>query len=192
MTTVPENTGRKQDTRFKPGVSGNPAGKPKGARHRATLAVEALMDGEAEALTRKAIELALEGNGPALRLCMDRIAPARKDRHVTFALPKLETAADSVKASAALVEAVADGELTPTEAAELQKLVDGFTRAVEATDTACRRAIAQTRRPRRSPTDDSGRPFRGWRLGWRPESRKPLYGLVGNLRAMQPYSAETS
>lgn len=33
MTDAPENTGPKQDTRFKPGQSGNPAGKPKGSRH---------------------------------------------------------------------------------------------------------------------------------------------------------------
>jgi hypothetical protein len=131
VTEAPKNAGKKRGKPFGPD---HPGGRPKGARNKTTLAVEALMEGEAEALTRKAIELALEGDGPALRLCMDRIAPPRKDRHVTFALPRMETAADSVKASAALVEAVAEGELTPTEAAELQKLVDGFTRAVEATD----------------------------------------------------------
>ena len=60
--TGPENTGAKQGGRFQKGRSGNPAGKPKGARHRATLAAEALLDGEAEALTRKAIELALAGD----------------------------------------------------------------------------------------------------------------------------------
>ena len=62
---------------FTKGQSGNPAGKPKGARHRATLAAEALLDGEAEALTRKGIELALEGNIFALKICLDRILPAR-------------------------------------------------------------------------------------------------------------------
>ena len=65
--TGPEITGAKQGGRFQKGRSGNPAGKPKGARHRATLAAEALLDGEAEALTRKAVELALAGDGIALR-----------------------------------------------------------------------------------------------------------------------------
>jgi Family of unknown function (DUF5681) len=46
------------DMPFEPGQSGNPAGKPKGTRNKTTLAVEALLDGEAETLTRKAIELA--------------------------------------------------------------------------------------------------------------------------------------
>ena len=57
------NTGPIQhETRFKPGKSGNPAGKPKGARNKSTLAAEALLDGEAEALTRKAVQMALAGH----------------------------------------------------------------------------------------------------------------------------------
>ena len=48
-----------------------------------------------------------------------------------FALPKLEKATDAVKASAAIVEAVAAGDLTPAEASELSRLVEGFTQAVE-------------------------------------------------------------
>ena len=98
------------------------------------MAAEVLLDGEAEALTRKAIELALAGDVTALRLCWDRIVPARKDRPVTFALPNLEHASDAVMASAAIVEAVAHGDLTPSEAAELSKVIDGFARALEAAD----------------------------------------------------------
>jgi hypothetical protein len=76
MTEQRNNAGR---TRGRPFAPGNP-GKPKGARHKATLAVDALLDGEADAITRKAIEMAKEGDTVALRLCLDRIAPARKDR----------------------------------------------------------------------------------------------------------------
>jgi hypothetical protein len=66
----------------KPGQSGNPYGRPRGARNRATVVAERLLDGEADALTRKAIELAKEGDTTALRLCIERILPARKDRPV--------------------------------------------------------------------------------------------------------------
>ena len=55
-----------------------------GARHKATVAAEALLDGEAEALTRKAVEMALAGDGTALRLCLDRIIPPRRERPVRF------------------------------------------------------------------------------------------------------------
>ena len=122
----------------KPGQSGNPYGRPKGARNRATIAAETLLDGEAAALTRKAIDLAKQGDTTALRLCIERILPARKDRPISFPIPRIETVADSVKAAATIVSAVADGELTPMEAAELSKVVDGFTRAVETVDLAAR------------------------------------------------------
>lgn len=129
-----------RQTQFEKGRSGNPSGRPKGSRSRAALALEAILDGEAEAITRKVIELALEGDGPALRMCMDRISPPRKDRHVPFALPPLETAADAVKASAALVAAVAEGELTPSEASDLGKLVETVIRGIELTDVQDRLA----------------------------------------------------
>lgn len=129
------NTGSEQgSTRFKPGQSGNPAGKAKGTRHRVTLAIEALLEGEAETLTRKAIDLALGGDMTALRLCLERLAPARRDRPVTFDLPKIESTADLPKATQAILEAVSSGELTPSEAAELGKLVDAHAKAIEVTD----------------------------------------------------------
>jgi hypothetical protein len=119
---------------FKPGQSGNPNGRPYGSRNRVSLACDALLEGEAEAITRKAVEMALSGDGPAIRLCLERIAPPRRDRPVSFALPALETAADAKAAAAAIVGAVADGDLTPSEAAELSKLLDNFTRVLEATE----------------------------------------------------------
>ncbi|HEV2508632.1 DUF5681 domain-containing protein [Bosea sp. (in: a-proteobacteria)] len=128
---------------FKPGQSGNPAGKPKGARHKVTLAIEALLEGEAEKLTKKAITLAMAGDITALRLCMDRLAPVRRDRPVTFDLPKIETADDLPKATQAIMEAVAGGELTPSEAAELGKLVDAHAKAIEVTDLHRRLAVLE-------------------------------------------------
>jgi hypothetical protein len=127
-------------TQWAPGESGNPQGRPKGARNRATLAVEQLLDGEAETITRKAIELAQAGDMTAIRICLDRLCPPRKDRHVTFTLPKLERASDAVNASAAIVEAVATGELTPSEAGDLARVVDAYARTLEAADFEARLA----------------------------------------------------
>lgn len=89
MAEGPDKAGRRQDGRFKKGHRGNPDGCRKGSRHKATLAAEALLEGEAEALTRKAIELALAGDGQALRLCMERLVPRRKDRPVDVDLAGL-------------------------------------------------------------------------------------------------------
>jgi Family of unknown function (DUF5681) len=117
----------------RPFEPGNP-GKPKGTRNRATLAAEALLDGEVEALTRRAVELALSGDTTALRLCLDRLLPPRRDRPVSFELPPIKTAEDAVAASGAIMAAVADGSLTPGEAGEVSKLVDTHIRVLEASD----------------------------------------------------------
>ena len=131
---------------WRPGVSGNPNGKLAGTRHKTTLAMEALLEGEAETITRKAIELAMAGDLTAIRICMDRICPPRKDRHVTFEFPTLQSAADAASASAAIMAAVAAGDLTPSEAAELGKLVEGYVKALEATDFECRLAKLEGKR----------------------------------------------
>jgi len=84
-----------------------------GARHKATVAAEALLDGEAEALTRKAVEMALAGDGAALRLCLDRIIPPRRERPVRFNVPVMHSPGDAVAAMAAIAAAVAQAHLTP-------------------------------------------------------------------------------
>jgi citrate lyase beta subunit len=127
-----------ETTQFEPGGSGNPGGRSKVTRYRSTMALEAIFDGQSEALTRTVIELANDGDTVALRICMDRLMPVRKDTPITFVLPEIETAADLTKATKALPQGVADGEITPSEAAELPKLVDVHTKAFEAVDLANR------------------------------------------------------
>src|SRR5208282_6330278 len=129
------NSARKQRGRpFPKGHSGNPDGKPRGARHRVTRAAEQLLDGEAEALTRKAIEMAIAGETTALRLCLDPFIAPRRDRPVRFTLPKLGSADDAAKAMAAITSAVARGDLTPSDAGELSRLVEVFVKSLEAAD----------------------------------------------------------
>ncbi|MCJ2012679.1 DUF5681 domain-containing protein [Methylobacterium sp. J-076] len=128
---------------FQAGQSGNPAGKAKGTRNRTTMALEAILDGESEALTRRAVKMALDGDTVAMRMCLDRLMPVRKDRPITFTLPEIETAADLTKATRALMQGVADGEITPSEAAELSKLVDAHVKAIEAVDFATRLAALE-------------------------------------------------
>src|SRR6516164_11555124 len=118
--------------KFRKGQSGNPSGKPKGCRNATTILFDELLKANAKDLIEKAIEMAKGGDGPALRLCIERLAPARKDRPVWFDLPEMKEARDAVNASAAIVAAVANGDLTPTEAAELSKLVESYARVLQA------------------------------------------------------------
>ena len=136
---MPDNTETKQPRRgrgrpFKPGETGNPHGRPIGSRNRATLALEALLEGEAERLTRKVVGLALKRNVACLRLCLDRLLPPRRDCPVQFAIPPLNSADDASKVMGAITTAVASGELTPIEAAELARVIEAYVKAIETTE----------------------------------------------------------
>ena len=131
--------GRSADGTF---TAGN-AGRPKGARNRTTQAVMALLEGEAEALSRKAVEMALAGDSVALRLCLDRLAPARKDSPVEFQLPRMTTAHDAAEAAGAVLQAVSEGELTPIEAVQIMGLIDSLRRVLETTELEARVAALE-------------------------------------------------
>ena len=120
-----------EKTRGRPFERGNP-GKPRGARSRVTLAIEALLEGQHEALTRAAIDKALEGDTVALRLCLDRLAPPRKDAPISIALPPITNAAELVGASSAVLAAVAEGECTPDEGGRVLALLTAHRAIVEA------------------------------------------------------------
>jgi hypothetical protein len=102
--------------------------------------MEALLEGEADIITRKAIELAKAGDLIAIRICMDRLLPPRRERPMNVALPKISAASDLIAATATLTDAVAQGEVTPGEAASLSMLVGNVAKAVETFELAERLA----------------------------------------------------
>ena len=124
----------KTKTSFKKGKSGNSKGRPKGTLNKATLAAQTLLDGEAKALTRQVIELAKGGDMQALRLCLDRIVPPRKDRPVTLDLASLTDANDMALVSGAIVQAVAEGIITPAEGHAFDGLLDIHRKVIEHTE----------------------------------------------------------
>jgi hypothetical protein len=141
-----ENTAGKQRGKpFPKGRSGNPSGKPKGARHKTTLLAEKLMQDDAENIVNAVLTAARDGDMTAARIVLDRILPARRDNPVTFALPKIKRPADAVAASAAILSAVADGRLTPGEAFEVSKLIEGFVKTLEVAELEERLAELEER-----------------------------------------------
>ncbi len=139
------NNGQKTDSRNADGTfaRGNP-GKPRGSRHKATQAVEAMLEGQKEALTQAAIDKALEGDVTALRLCIDRIAPARKDAPVSFDLPDIKTADDAANAARAILKAIAQGGITPLEGASIMAVLEQFRRTLETTEIERRITALET------------------------------------------------
>lgn len=135
---VETTAGKQRGKPFRKGQSGNPDGRPVGARHRYTRAAETLLEGEAEALTRRAVEMALGGDGTAMRLCLERIYPVRKGRPLVLSLPPTDTAADVAKAVSAVIEQMATGDVTPDEAATVVGVIEAKRKAIE-TDELDRR-----------------------------------------------------
>src|SRR5690242_14300920 len=120
----PDNSGRKQDGKFRPGKSGNPAGKPKGTRHTATQLAEKLMEDDIGNVVQAVLMAAQSGDMTAARLVLDRIAPPRKGRAIKLDLPVIETAADVVAALSKTVTAMGEGEITPDEAATVAGVIE--------------------------------------------------------------------
>ncbi len=124
--------------RWKAGQSGNPRGRPQGSRNKASLAVENLFLSEKEALSEKCIELALAGNLPALKIAVDRICPPRKDTPIKVKLPRVDTIEDACQLTAALLDMVATGELTPTQGELLSRMVEKHTKNLQLNDLEAR------------------------------------------------------
>jgi hypothetical protein len=93
-----------------------------------------LLGDQHEALTQVAITKALAGDMIAMRLCLDRIAPPRKDAPISIALPTVRTIAEAVDASVSVLAAVAGGDITPDEAGRVMALLTAHRAIVESGD----------------------------------------------------------
>jgi hypothetical protein len=133
-------------TRFQPGQSGNPNGRPAGTRNKTTMACEALLAGEGEAIIRKAIKLAKGGDVSMIRALLGYILPPKPDRHLKLTLPPIETAQDALLVSRAIVEGVASGELSPAEGAELSKTIETHIKLFEVVDLERRLEVIEQQR----------------------------------------------
>lgn len=118
-------TARDIKGRFGPG---NP-GKPVGARNKTTQAALALLEGEAEALTRKAVEMALGGDVVALRFCLERLVPVRRNSAIQFDLPDLSTSKNAPAAARAVLVALSDGRIAPTDAETALRVIEFWRQA---------------------------------------------------------------
>lgn len=93
---------------------GNP-GKPKGQRCKATVLAEQMMRADAEPIVQAVIDAAKGGDPTAQKLCIDRIYPRRREPTVELDLPKIETISDLPSATQVVINAVAEGQISPSE-----------------------------------------------------------------------------
>lgn len=129
---MPENAGKMQKSnRFQKGKSGNPKGKAKGTKNKATRLIESLMQSELDNIGQKLIELALAGNLQAIRLVLDRIMPPKTSRSIEIEIPKIKNTTDALQAISTVIHAVGQGELTPSEGEAITKIIQSFTQALQ-------------------------------------------------------------
>lgn len=122
--------------KFQPGQSGNPKGRPPGTGKTAKL--RALLEPDAPKLVQKARELALEGDTAALRLCIERLIPPLKTRDEAVTVNGLRGDQSLTEQGSAIVNALAAGQVTPSEAASLMQTVTAQARIIEIEDLAAR------------------------------------------------------
>ena len=113
------------------GESGNPSGRPKGSLNKSTLASLAILHDESEKITRKAVELAIDGDLAAIRLCLERLIPRARETQLTVDIPPIRCPADAVQTISMLLEGLAGGELLPSEAESICRVLEQYRKQYE-------------------------------------------------------------
>ena len=132
---------------FVKGQSGNPKGPPTGSRNRASLLLDRMADGEAEAVLASVLTAAKAGDMAAAKLLLDRIWPTRKGRLVHLELPELRTPADLAAALGAVGQAVGRGAISLEEGSAVAAVLEGQRRAIETAQLEQRLAALEAAAP---------------------------------------------
>jgi len=129
---TPENTVNLQwKGRFQAGQSGNPMGRPRGARNKATMLAEQMMAEDVASVVQSVIKAAKSGDMVAAKIILDRIIPARKGQTIQLELPRVITTPDVIEAMTVALEAMAEGDISPDEAAAIMDVLSTKRQAIE-------------------------------------------------------------
>jgi hypothetical protein len=126
------------DAKWKPGQSGNPSGKPRGARNRATVAALAIMESGAREIVQRVVTAAKDGDLAAARIVLDKLMPPARERPLAISLPPIDTVQGVAAAQGAILEACAAGDLLPGEATALSGIVEARRRSLETEELEAR------------------------------------------------------
>jgi hypothetical protein len=120
--------------RFAKGTSGNPSGRPPGSRNQSTILYEQLLEGGAEELIKKAIELGKGGDVKALALCLDRLLPVKRDRCINLEVRPLQKPQDLPIHFQDITTAIAEGRITPGEGESLSNILSAHAQLMTSVD----------------------------------------------------------
>jgi hypothetical protein len=140
IMSVPKARGR-------PFKAGNP-GRPPGSKNKTTQIVEQLIEGQAEQLVQKVLELGHAGDVACLKMLFDRLSPPRKGQPVNIDFPPIKTPHDVLEAIASVLTAIGDGRLTPDEASAISLVIERSRQVIQLQEVLKRiDALEQKARP---------------------------------------------
>jgi hypothetical protein len=123
-------------------------GRPPGSRNKSSRVCQETLEGHAENLTKKCLYMAFQGNPTAMRLCMERLMPARRHRTLNFKMPAVKTLADVDAASQIVMSGIARGQLTPAEGQTVSLVLEGRRRVIETQELEQRiRSLEEINKP---------------------------------------------
>ena len=131
--------------RGRPFTEGNTAsrGRPPGSRNKNTLWSQELIGEYREAVLRKCLAMALQGDSTAMRLCVERILPISKESRVQLKMAKVSTMAEVAAALDRVLQAVGRGAITPEQGQRLADLLHGRGRIIEGEEIEARLRVLE-------------------------------------------------
>ena len=129
-------------------------GRPTGSRNKSTVALQSMMEQHGEAIVKKTVLMAIQGDKMAIRLCLERLLPARRNSPIRFKLPPINSAAGVTRALSRVVQGVADGKLSAAEGETLTAILERLQRNIQTLDLE-KRVGALERQNSEAPNDES-------------------------------------
>jgi hypothetical protein len=105
-------------------------GRRKGSRNRPKCGDD-LLDKSEPKLMEECIRRAQEGDRTALRLCVERINPARRGVPLSFKLPTIRSTQDAERAAEKVSAALHRGQCTLAEATEAMRFLRAHTQLLQ-------------------------------------------------------------
>ena len=151
-------------------------GRPKGSRNKVTIAAENIFEAESEAIARKAIKMAQEGNPAMIRLILERLVPIKKSAPIKLkGLPIATKGSEVPKMTSFIIDAIATGKISPIDGEALSRIAEKHMEALKGGDLEARVAVLEERLPK------SG-------VGVQPLFLEPGEGLSSEVLATQKNS----
>jgi len=127
-------------------------GRPKGSRNQTTKKMKELLEKYSESILQKCMSMALKGDRVALKLCVERLFPARPDGYIQMPLPRTQTLQDVADGNQLVLQAIARGRITPADGEALSRILEDRRRVLESVEWEARiEALEQSGKKREQP-----------------------------------------